>query len=704
MTTKFLGGSSSDLTNGTANLFIANLSVANLDPSRSLKTNATKTLESSNLDIIDVNNLQAQLDSKLSNPLSNTFNFNNFGGENVNNFEMVQLPNLGASQAGTVRLYISSIDGQLHKVNELGVDTVVGGVAYDQSLNTTDNVLFGRVDSASRFVFTDDFGALIWNASGQYIAEVGTGDIEFKANNSLTLNGGGSVIITDPLTIGSYTLPNNLPSSNQILKSDAVGNITWSEIYNQSLNTTDNVEFNKLTIGSGDKVFTYDPNSGSNLKITKGVFDNSGSGIGEVVLNARGTALAPLPLQAGDRIYQQSFLTNDGVGIRNAGGIELNVVDSYLTPNQGGTEFIIDTLNNGNTVPNAKLKCNINGLVAPAGLVVGDGATNYTMPNVRGTNGQILKTNASGVLTFQDETGENYDQSLNTTDDVIFNSVNATTSIQCAGLGIGEFPTANLSIKSLTGQDCEIKLDTTTNQDSILSFKNQGADKWDIRNQAPDDDLVIADRFGDAIIKIKNADNSIEITEDGVSNGLLICDSINTQTIVNGSNTLINIGASETTFETDIVSSTGNKIYLNGNDNPPLLVANPVVINLPSAGVFGAGLMLKIVNVGGNAQVTPILPGDGDAIPTIGVSLNAPNAVNSICEVAIGGTFEAVVQNLISVVPGDLCEKSDVVGQTGRVAPAVASVGSVLVALTTATGNVAGTNKALFMFKKSESF
>lgn len=330
---------------------------------------------------------------------------------------------------------------------------------------------------------------------------------------------------------------------------------------------------------------------------------------------------------------------------------------------------------------------------------------NYTFPTNLPSSNQIIKSDAVGNLTWENETiGNPFNQDLNTTDNVTFNSVNSTTSVQCAGLGIGEFPTANLSIKSALGQDCEIKLDTTDDQDCLLSFKNQGVDKWDIRNEAPNDDLVISDSSGDAIVRIKKSDNSVEITEDGVSNGLLICDSINTQAIVNNSNTLINIAASDTTFETDIVSSTGNKIFLNGTDNPPLLVPNPVVINLPSAGVFGAGLILKIIDVGGNAQVTPVLPTDDDSIPVIGVSLNAPNAVNSLCQVAIGGTFEAVIQNLSTVSPGFLCEKSDVVGQDGRAAPTIASQGSVLVALTSATGNAAGTNKALFMFKKSESF
>ena len=38
-----------------------------------------------------------------------------------------------------------------------GSHPFAGGNPFDQDLNTTDAVVFGRVDSSSRFVFTDDF-------------------------------------------------------------------------------------------------------------------------------------------------------------------------------------------------------------------------------------------------------------------------------------------------------------------------------------------------------------------------------------------------------------------------------------------------------------------------------------------------------------------------------------------------------------------
>ena len=65
MSDKFLGTgyTSINLTNGRQQIYASTLSAANLQPSMATKTNTMGQLMSSNLDINDVNNLQAALDS-----------------------------------------------------------------------------------------------------------------------------------------------------------------------------------------------------------------------------------------------------------------------------------------------------------------------------------------------------------------------------------------------------------------------------------------------------------------------------------------------------------------------------------------------------------------------------------------------------------------------------------------------------------------
>ena len=69
MSDKFLGcGGGSDISDGTALVYAASLGASNLDPSMPVKTNSTRQLVSTKLDIADVNNLQTSPNSMISNP------------------------------------------------------------------------------------------------------------------------------------------------------------------------------------------------------------------------------------------------------------------------------------------------------------------------------------------------------------------------------------------------------------------------------------------------------------------------------------------------------------------------------------------------------------------------------------------------------------------------------------------------------------
>lgn len=68
---KFLDSSGSgSLSDGTANIFVASMTAANLDSSEPVKTSASGELVSSKLDISDVTNLQSTLNSVITNPVA----------------------------------------------------------------------------------------------------------------------------------------------------------------------------------------------------------------------------------------------------------------------------------------------------------------------------------------------------------------------------------------------------------------------------------------------------------------------------------------------------------------------------------------------------------------------------------------------------------------------------------------------------------
>ena len=72
MANKFLniGGGSINLSNGSVSIYASSLASKELQPSFPVKTDSLNKLVSEKLDISDVNNLQEQLDSVLTNPLT----------------------------------------------------------------------------------------------------------------------------------------------------------------------------------------------------------------------------------------------------------------------------------------------------------------------------------------------------------------------------------------------------------------------------------------------------------------------------------------------------------------------------------------------------------------------------------------------------------------------------------------------------------
>jgi hypothetical protein len=71
MTDKFLGSAEGgNISNGTISIYGSKIGAKNLDPSRAIKTDSQGRLQTTDLDIADVNNLQSVLDNVISNPFT----------------------------------------------------------------------------------------------------------------------------------------------------------------------------------------------------------------------------------------------------------------------------------------------------------------------------------------------------------------------------------------------------------------------------------------------------------------------------------------------------------------------------------------------------------------------------------------------------------------------------------------------------------
>jgi len=247
----------------------------------------------------------------------------------------------------------------------------------------------------------------------------------------LTLSGSG-LNIGDASANTDYTLPTTRGADTQILKTDAAGAVSWADSpFNQNLNTTDGATFNLLNIGS--------TTSGGTTQFGSGGFSffnrwfNGNGGVGISTNRYRGTQAAPLAILNDDTLY--AFINNgyDGAGLIQGSSFRTFAIQNW-SPGNNGTCFEIDItpLNQTGRRPYFRLDS--------GGMTVGDidGGQQYTIPPVRGTDGQILKTDAAGVVSWVNQSDINpFDQELNKSSNVLFASVKTPSIDNDGGLTIG---------------------------------------------------------------------------------------------------------------------------------------------------------------------------------------------------------------------------------------------------------------------------
>ena len=80
-------GGSGDLTDGTATLNVASISISSLTPSTTIKTDLSSKIISSAIDISDVSGLQTALDAAITNPYIGTLQATDFASDNVGSYD-----------------------------------------------------------------------------------------------------------------------------------------------------------------------------------------------------------------------------------------------------------------------------------------------------------------------------------------------------------------------------------------------------------------------------------------------------------------------------------------------------------------------------------------------------------------------------------------------------------------------------------------
>jgi hypothetical protein len=259
--------------------------------------------------------------------------------------------------------------------------TGIGGATYDQSLNTTDDVEFNSVSSAT-FTNTGVGAPTITSAS----------TIALTAPDGVTING---TVTTDALTIGALDYPSTDGTSGQVLTTNGSGTLTFQDASGGISNV---VEDTTPQLG-GD----LDANFKNITNVNTLEFDSAGStitsslNISEVNFTSReltGTTVISNP--KGWRIAPQNVdnAVKDLL-IDAPGGTGISprlLLSAYGTAVGTGEIWIqsrgtIDIESYGDI----SITASENGSTSIQGL---------TYPSTDGSNGQVLTTNGSGTLTF----------------------------------------------------------------------------------------------------------------------------------------------------------------------------------------------------------------------------------------------------------------------------------------------------------------
>jgi hypothetical protein len=299
-----------------------------------------------------------------------------------------------------------------------------------------------------------------------------------------------------------------------------------------------------------------------------------------------------------------------------------------------------------------------------------------------------------------------FDQDLNTIDDVQFAGVETNvitgdvtvTSVSeqaSETLGTGtkmQIRASNSYVDSVSTTTARSRGSLVTpnsilDGDLLSETQVQGYDGVSFRNgtrivTTATSDWSIADHGSSMQFDVANAGEAIpdpKLLLD--SNGVTVLDNMTlTQGAITADNTTLQLGNTSDTNAAKCVSM--------------LFVA---------ANAIGVGRLVKVVASGLNEpRVTVVTALDEDNVGIIGVTMSYTTAPGQDIRVCIGGIFTACISNTRTINIGDLIEKTDDPTQDGRVWAVAPGVGSVGVALSSGTGDAAGSVFVRGIFLKNE--
>ena len=207
-----------------------------------------------------------------------------------------------------------------------------------------------------------------------------------------------------------------------------------TQFTDQALNTYNDVTFNQVNTTKIGESLTVS-NTPESKDAIGGPFNarwryvNDNRGVGAVHYRSRGTQAIPTALLANDVIATYVYAGHDGTTF-NQTATTTSYATEDITPVARGGSLVFNTVDNGTTAPTNKLTLDT------AGVRLNDA---YQMPIDAGLAGDVITSDGLGDSTWL--TPFSADQTLNTTDNVQFNNIEATGTIIAKGpLTLGTAP------------------------------------------------------------------------------------------------------------------------------------------------------------------------------------------------------------------------------------------------------------------------
>lgn len=227
-----------------------------------------------------------------------------------------------------------------------------------------------------------------------------------KSSRAYGHNGTGFVVGSDisTITTQNWSLGNN--GSKMILKTTNLGASVATEklsLQDGGITVSDSIKIKnggvvEVSLNSDqDGYLELKNGAGENIayigrfNYRKANLDDP-QGLGDVILRGRGTQSTPTAVLNDDRIEEYYYNAHDGTDYWPGAYVETKTTQNWSAGNRG-TEYKIQTCDNGTTVLKTKL------LLNSSGVSLNDGTDSYVMPTTRPTTGQFLyATNSAGVL------------------------------------------------------------------------------------------------------------------------------------------------------------------------------------------------------------------------------------------------------------------------------------------------------------------